>query len=284
MEKKFYSIDELKNATIIDSEGLLYGYVEDITIEESNAKLVAYTLFKINEPAINVEKLKSILSSRISLEGNEPLETLVALARKENIEIPWQVTEKEVKWIKGYVSLSEVVLIDSKQLFIDDTRTHIKIVLLSTPREAIFRGLPVNPKSQTYRPQHVLGKLVISASRGILGIAKEIVVSPGMLGFRVYRVRSRKKVVNWIAFTTHVKRMGLKEAYEKLVEFRDPYKYSKVDLSLTNEIEQLLEGTREKEKIMEAMQNFIETEEAGTEYVDIPYSEIVRVGEFVISR
>jgi sporulation protein YlmC with PRC-barrel domain len=284
VEKKFYSIDELKNATIIDSEGLLYGYVEDITIEESNAKLVAYTLFKINEPAINVEKLKSILSSRISLEGNEPLETLVALARKENIEIPWQVTEKEVKWIKGYVPLSEVVLIDSKQLFIDDTRTHIKIVLLSTPREAIFRGLPVNPKSQTYRPQHVIGKLVISASRGILGIAKEIVVSPGMLGFRVYRVRSRKKVVNWIAFTTHVKRMGLKEAYEKLVEFRDPYKYSKVDLSLTNEIEQLLEGTKEKEKILGAMQNYIETEEAGTEYVDIPYSEIVRVGEFVISR
>jgi sporulation protein YlmC with PRC-barrel domain len=32
------------------------------------------------------------------------------------------------------------------------------------------------------------------------------------------------------------------------------------------------------------MQNYIETEEAGTEYVDIPYSEIVRVGEFVISR
>jgi len=284
VEKKFYSIDELKNATIIDSEGLLYGYVEDITIEESNAKLVAYTLFKINEPAINVEKLKSILSSRASLEGNEPLETLVALARKENIEIPWQVTEKEIKWIKGYVPLSEVVLIDSKQIFIDDTRAHIKTVLLSTPREAIFRGLPVNPKSQTYSPQHVIGKLVISASRGILGIAKEIVVSPGMLGFRVYRVRSRKKVVNWIAFTAHVKRMGLKEAYEKLVDFRDPYKYSKVDLSLINEIEQLLEGTREKEKIMEAMQNFIETEEAGTEYVDIPYSEIVRVGEFVITR
>lgn len=284
MEKKFYSIDELKNAMIIDSEGLLYGYVEDITIEESNAKLVAYTLFKINEPAINVEKLKSILSSRVSLEGNEPLETLVALARKENIEIPWQVTEKEVKWIKGYVPLSEVVLIDSKQLFIDDTRTHIKIVLLSTPREAIFRGLPVNPKSQTYRPQHIIGKLVISASRGILGVAEEIVVSPGMLGFRVYRVRGRKKVVNWIAFTAHVKRMGLKEAYEKLVEFRDPYKYSKVDLSLTNEIEQLLEGTKEKEKILGAMQNYIETEEAGTEYVDIPYSEIVRVGEFVISR
>jgi len=284
VEKKFYSIDELKNAMIIDSEGLLYGYVEDITIEESNAKLVAYTLFKINEPAINVEKLKSILSSRVSLEGNEPLETLVALARKENIEIPWQVTEKEVKWIKGYVPLSEVVLIDSKQLFIDDTRTHIKIVLLSTPREAIFRGLPVNPKSQTYRPQHIIGKLVISASRGILGVAEEIVVSPGMLGFRVYRVRGRKKVVNWIAFTAHVKRMGLKEAYEKLVEFRDPYKYSKVDLSLTNEIEQLLEGTKEKEKILGAMQNYIETEEAGTEYVDIPYSEIVRVGEFVISR
>lgn len=284
MASKFYSLEELKEAIIVDSEGLIYGYVEDIHVAENAASLVAYVVFKVNEPAVDVEKLRSTLAGRAALTGDEPLETLVSLARRENIEIPYILAEKEVRWVKGFVPVGEVRLIDVKQISVDETETKLKVVLLSAPREAIFRGLPTHSTSPTIRAEQVLNKPVVSLSRGILGIAKEIVVGAGMLGFRVYRVRSRRRVVNWIAFTTHVKRLGLREAYEKLVEFRDPYRYSKLDLSVAREVEKMLSDAKEKDRVLGAMQNFIEAEDAGAEYEDVPYSDILKVGEVVITR
>jgi len=278
--KRFYSMDELRDAMILDSEGLIYGYVEDLRIEDEKVSLAAYTVFRVNEPAIDVEKLRSQLAKRVSLKGNEPLEVLVSIARRENIDVPYKITEKEVRWIKGFVPLEEVRLIDAKRISVDDMDTTLRVILLSKPREALFRGMPVQSSSPTYRIEQVLNKLVLSSLRGILGICKEIVVGPGELGFRVYRVKSMRKVVNWIAFTAHVKRLGLRDAYEKLVEFRDPYKYSKLDLSTAGEVEKILGDS----KILDTMRSFIEAEAAGTEFEDVPYSDILKVGEVVITK
>jgi len=273
-------MDELRDAMILDSEGLIYGYVEDLRIEDEKVSLAAYTVFRVNEPAIDVEKLRSQLAKRVSLKGNEPLEVLVSIARRENIDVPYKITEKEVRWIKGFVPLEEVRLIDAKRISVDDMDTTLRVILLSKPREALFRGMSVQSSSPTYRTEQVLNKLVLSTSRGILGICKEIVVGPGALGFRVYRVKSMRKVVNWIAFTAHVKRLGLRDAYEKLVEFRDPYKYSKLDLSTAGEVEKILGDS----KILDTMRSFIEAEAASTEFEDVPYSDILKVGEVVITK
>jgi hypothetical protein len=284
LPKRFYSLDEIRNAMVVDSEGLIYGYVKGLHIIENSVKLAVYTSFKVNEPVVDVEKLVSILLKRANITGSEPLEVLVSLARREGIDIPYRVAEREVEWLKGFVPVEEVQLIDVKRVSVDEVDEVVKVVLLSTPREALFRGFSVQSSAPVYRVEQVLNKLVVSLSRGVLGVCKEVVVGPGALGFRVYRVRSVKKVVNWIAFTSHIKRLGLREAYEKLVEFRDPYKFSKVDLSLAKDVEDVLSGVRDRDRVLSAMQNFVEVEAAAVEFDDVPYSDVAKVGDVVITK
>ncbi|MEM0027799.1 MAG: hypothetical protein QXD38_07750 [Ignisphaera sp.] len=281
---RFYSFDEIRDAMVVDSEALIYGYVKELQIVDSDVRLSVYTAFRVSELAVDVEKLAHILSSRGLASGNEPLEVLVSIARREGLDMPYRVAEKDVVWLKGFVSLDEVQLIDVKRVSVDDFDSVVKIVLLSTPREASFRGLPVQHQKSVYRIEQILNKLVVSVSRGLLGICKEVVVAPKTVGFRVYRVRSRRRVVNWIAFTSNIKRLGYRDVYERLVEFRDPYRFSKLDLSVAREVENILKGFRDWEKIAKVMESFVEEEQEAAEYEDIAYSDIVKVGDIVIVK
>jgi|UniRef100_A0A7J2U4C5 sporulation protein YlmC with PRC-barrel domain len=284
MQRRFFSLDEIRDAMVIDSEGFIYGYVKDLQVLEEDVGLAVYISSRVNEPVVDVEKLQSILSSRASLRGDEPLELLVSLARRDGLDIPYKVAEKEVKWLKGFVPVSEIQLIDIKRTSVDNIDSLIKVILLKTPREAIFRGLPARGSKPVYRVDQVLNKIIVSMSRGVLGIAKEVVVGAGEIGFRVYRVRSFKKVVNWIAFTAQVKRLGFKEAYERLVEFRDPYRFSKLDVSIAKDVEEVLKDLKEKDKVVVLLQEFVEVEPGAIEFEDISFSDVVKVGDVVISK
>jgi hypothetical protein len=284
MQRRFFSLDEIRDAMVIDSEGFIYGYVKDLQVLEEDVGLAVYISSRVNEPVVDVEKLQSILSSRASLRGDEPLELLVSLARRDGLDIPYKVAEKEVKWLKGFVPVSEIQLIDIKRISVDNTDSLIKVILLKTPREAIFRGLPARGSKPVYRVDQVLNKIIVSMSRGVLGIAKEVVVGVGEIGFRAYRVRSFKKVVNWIAFTAQVKRLGFKEAYERLVEFRDPYRFSKLDVSIAKDVEEVLKDLKEKDKVVVLLQEFVEIEPGAIEFEDISSSDVVKVGDVVISK
>jgi len=284
MQRRFFSLDEIRDAMVIDSEGFIYGYVKDLQVLEEDVGLAVYISSRVNEPVVDVEKLQSILSSRASLRGDEPLELLVSLARRDGLDIPYKVAEKEVKWLKGFVPVSEIQLIDIKRTSVDNIDSLIKVILLKTPREAIFRGLSARGPKPVYRVDQVLNKIIVSMSRGVLGIAKEVVVGAGEIGFRVYRVRSFKKVVNWIAFTAQVKRLGFKEAYERLVEFRDPYRFSKLDVSIAKDVEEVLKDLKEKDKVVVLLQEFVEVEPGAIEFEDISFSDVVKVGDVVISK
>jgi hypothetical protein len=284
MQRRFFSLDEIRDAMVIDSEGFIYGYVKDLQVLEEDVGLAVYISSRVNEPVVDVEKLQSILSSRASLRGDEPLELLVSLARRDGLDIPYKVAEKEVKWLKGFVPVSEIQLIDIKRTSVDNIDSLIKVILLKTPREAIFRGLPARGPKPVYRVDQVLNKIIVSMSRGVLGIAKEVVIGAGEIGFRVYRVRSFKKVVNWIAFTAQVKRLGFKEAYERLVEFRDPYRFSKLDVSIAKDVEEVLKDLKEKDKVVVLLQEFVEVEPGAIEFEDISSSDVVKVGDVVISK
>lgn len=284
MQKKFFGLDEIRDAMVVDSEGFIYGYVKDFQVVEDDVKLVVYISSKVNELVVDVEKLKSMLSTRASLRGDEPLELLVSIARRDGLDIPYKVAEKEFVWLKGFVSVSEIQLIDVKRVSVDNTDSIIKAVLLKTPREALFRGIPIQSAKPIYRVDQVLNKIVVSMSRGVLGIAKEVVVGAGEIGFRVYRVRSFKKVVNWIAFTAQVKKLGLRDAYERLVEFRDPYRFSKLDVSIAKDVEEVLKDLKEKDKVVVLLQEFVEVEPGAIEFEDISSSDVVKVGDVVISK
>jgi len=284
MQRRFFSLDEIRDAMVIDSEGFIYGYVKDLQVLEEDVGLAVYISSRVNEPVVDVEKLQSILSSRASLRGDEPLELLVSIARRDGLDIPYKVAEKEFVWLKGFVSVSEIQLIDVKRVSVDDIDSIIKAVLLKTPREALFRGIPIQSAKPIYRVDQVLNKIVVSMSRGVLGIAKEVVVGAGEIGFRVYRVRSFKKVVNWIAFTAQVKKLGFKEAYERLVEFRDPYRFSKLDVSIAKDVEEVLKDLKEKDKVVVLLQEFVEVEPGAIEFEDISSSDVVKVGDVVISK
>ena len=279
---RFYGLEEIRDAIVVDSEGLRYGHVKDFQVVEDNVYLVVYTATRVNELTIDVDKLVALLRERVSLSGSEPLELLVSIARREGLDIPYRIAEREVEWLKGLIPASEVTLIDVKRIVVDDYDSLVKIVLLNTPREALFRGLKPQQSKPVYRVDQVLGKLVVSKSEGILGIAREVVIAPGSVGVRVYSVRSMRKVINWIAFTSQLKRQGFREAYERLVECRDPYKYSKLDYSLLPEIEGVLKDVRGRDTVLELINRFIEVEKTGVEYRDVPLGRVLRIGDLVI--
>lgn len=268
---------------VVDSEGFIYGYVKDFHFVDNMLYLSVYTVFKVNELSIDVEKLTDMLKTKTSLSGNEPLEFLVNLARREGLDIPYRVAEKDFEWVKGFVPVNEVQLIDVKKISVDEMDTVVKVVVLSTPREAVFRGIPIQNTKPIYRFDQVLNKLVISLSRGVLGICKEVVVGAGSAGFRVYRARSIRRVINWIAFTSNLKKQGYRDVYEKLVDFKDPYRFNKVDTSIVKDLENILKDFKEKDKVLSMAQNYVEVEVGAVEFEDIAYEDVVKVGDIVIA-
>ena len=62
--QRFYSIEELRNATIVDSEGLVYGYVKDLEKIGNDIRIVAYIKYRYNDIVPDVDKLIEILKNR----------------------------------------------------------------------------------------------------------------------------------------------------------------------------------------------------------------------------
>ena len=279
---KFYDPQELLEALVVDSEGLVYGRVGGFRFSQDGVFVQVYTVVRASERVVDAGRLAEELRRRGVQVGEDwPLDLLVRRAREEGLREVFREAEREYKLLKGEVRLEEVVLIDEQEVDNPATgsREKVKVLVLSTPRETEFRGLkqlrqPVPPLEELLR-----GKLCISLSSGVLGYVDRVVVGPGLLGLRVCRRRG-ERVVRWAAFMSQLRFMGEEGLYRRLSEFRHPLKHSVLRGSEVEEARSLLESARASERVLRAFEEHIQVGDALC--VDIPWGKIKVARDVVI--
>ncbi len=269
----YYSLDELSGARVYDSIGLLYGLVGGFRVEPDDLYVEVVITAGSRERVVDVDGLKKALSKAGVRIGDEPLEVLVSMAREAGIDIPYQVASERVVMLKGLVPSREVAVADYR----DDIEGGMGILLLSTPREARYRGVGGEPRRRLLPEASIKGKPVISKSRGLLGLAHSYVVGPGGLGLRVSSGEVVSSYVNWLGFLAHVKRVN-SSLYNKLAERIDPYRRPKVPLA---ELEQLMDYIREG-GFEEVLEGYTIRRPEKRHVVDVGWSSVVSVGDAII--
>ena len=277
---RFYSERELTGANVYDSEGLFYGVVAGFDVRDGQLVLRVEVEFSADRPVVNVERLVEALQHRgVNVSGSEPLEYLVTLAREEGLELPVRRARRRLRMLKGLIPVSEVAVVDVKKL---GGRT-VGVVVLSTPREAAYRGRkPSSEKPRVVGAEQLKGKLVVSLTEGLLGYAEELVAGWGVAGLRVSRGAGARGYVNWIAFLNTLRRRGYTEAYERLAERWNPLQNPRLDVSLLGEIRRLLEQLNTPPELHELLDQFTVKEPVEGSYIDVPWTSIRRIADIII--
>ncbi|MDK2464799.1 MAG: hypothetical protein QI223_08525 [Candidatus Korarchaeota archaeon] len=149
------------------------------------------------------------------------------------------------------------------------------IVLLSTPREASYRGVRVGEPAPADL-ERAVGRVAVTLDGRVLGTVSEIVVGPGIPGLRV---RASAGEVAWLRFLRDLRsrRPGLAARLEARV---DPYKNPRVP---AERLDDLLRALREEgagEEEVEALRGYVEEVESAS--VDVPWPRVERVGDVVL--
>ncbi len=264
---RFYDEKELRGAVVVDSEGLIYGKISKISIEEKGVKLCVGIDVMAEVEEIDIKGLGELLKDKVPKRAED--EEIISLAKSLGIEIPKKLVRKELSHEKGIVPVEEIACIAEG----DDTR----VIVLSTPREAMYRG--VGEKNPEYTDlNNIKGKMVISLSGEVLGKAMEVVVSARKPGIRVRRL-SAKKMVNWLRLLRDLRREQRDTAL-RLEEKLDPYKNPKIPLEEAEKVVSMLKDEGIDPSLLD---NYVEEPE-GRSYVDIPWDSIIKIGDVVLLR
>ena len=277
---RFYSGEELRGALVFDSECLFYGRVEGLRLSSDDIYLEVYVEFRADSRVIDAEALVGRLEARGIHPERRDLEYLVALARESGVRVPYKRATAPYKMLKGLVASREILLIDEADLQRrgEEEASKIRVVLLSTPREARYRGLKTSNPRKLPEPGDIEDKLVISASKGLLGYAHSLVVGPGGPGLRVYKRHGFEGYINWIGFLNALLREGYRRAYEELSSIADAYRNPRLDLSWLERVKASIDDPR----VASLLDEFIERRPLTASYTDIPWSSISRLGDCIL--
>lgn len=256
--------EELKNALIVDSQGYIYGRVREVRVESDRISLVASVRVDIGDEYIDEGRLRELLASRGFNVKELSTHELISIAREQKIAIPKTEAERTEDVIKGVISVDEIVWIDR---WLNDY-----VILLSTPREARYRGIR-EVKHPLYTD--VKGKLALSLSQGVLGIVVGIAIGPGEVALRISPSPS---MVNWLRFISEIRKRGYRELEEKLSDLIDPYKNPKISMDKLSLVNRIIE--KAPEEINTILNSCIEW----GNYIHIPWKNILRVGDIVIVK
>jgi sporulation protein YlmC with PRC-barrel domain len=262
---QFYNEKELKGTLVVDSEGLIYGRVSKISVEEDGIKLHVSVDVRAEVEEIDVEKLRDLLKDKISSEAEE--EEIVSLAKSLGLEIPKKLVRRDLPHEKGVVPIEQIACIAEGD--------GVRIIVLSTPREANYRGI------RERKPEYadltgIKGKIVISLSGEVLGEASDVVVSAEGPGIRVKRL-SAKKTINWLRLLRDLRREQ-RNAALKLETKLDPYKNPRIPVEEADEVAELLKGEGIDPNLLE---KYLEEPE-GHSYVDVAWEKIKKIGDVVL--
>jgi len=262
IKKSLYLLpEEIIGALIVDSEGYIYGKVDNVRFENGKAYLIAVIEVDVGEIVVDEIELRKRLSAKNIDVSPLNLHELISLARKHGIAIPKARAEQKEKIKKGEIPIDEILWIDKGM--------GNYIVLLPTPREAKYRGL-----KESDRPilSNVENKLVLSISRGFLGTAVGLAIGPGELALRVSPSGS---TINWLRFTTELRKRGYLKLEEKLSNVINPYKNPRISIDMLSEIEDIVGNNKEVNKLLK------ECIEWG-DYIHVSSSSILKVGDVII--
>ncbi len=255
---------EIVGALVVDSEGYIYGRIEEVKFEGDRAFLVTSVDVDVGDEIVDEDKLKETLTSIGYAVEDLKLYELISLARRKGLPLPKVKARRREKVVKGVFPVEEIAWIDKG---LDGY-----IVLLSTPREARYRGVKEGEKPSF---RNVEDKLALSLSRGFLGVVVGVAIGPGELALRV---SPKPALINWLKFTTELRRRGYRELEEQLSELVDPYKNPKVSVEKISEIEKVLENS--PKEVNDLLKKCMEW----GEYVHVPWREVLKVGDVVILK
>lgn len=208
-----YREDELLDATVIDSEGYIYGKIEKIDVGEKEITLVVYESkpdmkTMVDMDALKLELLKNVrVSFGAKIQGLKPMMILVGNLRKElglkseerlankhykeyakrlGIPIPRRKVETERREPKGEINVKEVKAIKISVIRTEKDEKVVKLVLLNDAREAKFRKIPIQQKVPYRNTEAIKDKLVLDSDGAALGYVDSVVLYRDGPGIRVY--------------------------------------------------------------------------------------------------
>lgn len=304
--ERAYREDELVGATIIDSEGYVYGTVEKINVTEDQIILLAQEDKPDVKTVADVTSLKEGLLKDVKmtlglkLRRIAPEEILAKNIRKElGIGLDEQLSDEhyikyaeklgfliphvraavERKEQKGIVSLNEVKTIRISVMGKEEGTKLIKVVLLHEPREAAFRKIPTQEKVPYRSTETIKDKLVLDADGNALGYVDSVVLFQGMPGIRVY-ISKISGQVSLSLLARYLEETDQSDAAALIREhLMDPESHR-----YTVEMEELEDFMHQKKLTFRLPEKVMATQGTKEFVADIPWNEIHKVGDVVLLK
>lgn len=304
--ERAYREDELLDATIVDSEGYVYGKVERINISENNVVLLAKEEKPDARTVADLNGLKEILLRDVKtpfgprLSRATPIDMLAEKVRKElglgaeeklgdehyikyaeriGVSVPRVKATVARKEQKGTVNLNEVKTIRLTVIGKEKETRLIKIILLGEPKEAVFRKIPIQEKVP-YRSSEVLkDRLVLDAEGNALGYVDSVVLFQDMLGIRIYVTKIGGQV-NLTLLTKFLEEIGQSEAAELVEKHFENQKSSRNIV----EVEELESFMREKSLAFRFPERVVASQGIREFVADIPWDAIGKIGDVVLLK
>ena len=304
--ERAYREDELLEATIIDSEGYVYGKVEKINITEDEIVLLACEDKPDVKTVADVNNLKEELLKGIKTTVGSrfrritPEEILTENIRKElglglyeqlsdghylkyaerlGVLIPYLKATVKRKEHKGTVSLNEIKTIRVTVLGKEKDTRVIKIVLLQEPKEAAFRKIPIQKEVPYRSTDAIKDKLVLDAEGNALGYIDSVVLFQGMPGIRVY-VSKMSGQVSLSLLTRYLEESSQSDAavqVRKHLMDTEPHRY-------TVETGELEDFMRQKKLTFRLPEGVMASQSAKEFVTDIPWDSICKIGDVVLLK
>jgi len=284
LKEKFYLPEELRGAVIFDSEGLLYGEVSGVDVEEDGVKIIVSSRLDMGGRFVDAESLRArLVAAGVPPKGGETLEELVGLARKSGVQVPYR-SGGRLEIVKARMPVEDVLWIDEKVLDVAPYKGRYVVILLRTPREARYRGVRGSSKPKTPMVNIISNKLVLSQSRGLLGVAADVSVGFGEPGIRIYTRRAGETEILWLAYLSSLRREGLMKLADELYGLADPYNYPRLPGRYLARITETLKRLKAPEKAFTLLRNYVQVLEEREIYEDVPWSSVLKVGDAIICR
>lgn len=306
--ERAYREDELLDSIVIDSEGYIYGMIGEVEIKEKEVELLIYEtkpdektivdtntlkqklLEKVDLPLSakirrmsHLEVLNELIREQLNIEPGEVIsnEHYTKYAEKLGLEIPYVKAAVERKEPKGTVALSEIKTLSVSTLGKGENAQLIRTAILSEPKEAKFRKIPVQRNVPYQDTKMTRDKLVIDASGIAVGYVDSIVLYHNTPGLRIYSSRPTQNV-NLIYLFRHLEEIGRPDIVEAVknhfrIEDRSPLMLS-VGMA---DLEDFMKKMKLKLKIPETVGWNRDVKDI---VMDIPWEMIHKIGDVVLLK
>lgn len=305
--ERAYREDELIEASVIDSEGYIYGKVENISVKEDEITLTIYESKPDVKTVVDIGALEGDFLKRVKMTTSEKLQRLsstdvlaknirkelglgleetlneqyyIKYAERLGISIPYKKVSGERKEPKGTIRLSEIKNIKTSTMGTEKGSTLVKTILLHEPREAAFRNIPIKKKVAYQSSEVIKDKLVLDADGTAVGYVDSIVLFRDSLGIRVYSTKVIGAVsLSWLdRYLEQIGRPDVSEAIKrhfKIERGTHVYQIRREDL------EDFMQKTGQTFTLPE---DVLFDQSVKEFLMDIPWDTIHKIGDVVLLR